>query len=78
MARQVTCDFAKKFLHVRALLCAAGEEYSNIVSFRVGFDSVEAAKICLSLVESICFIVLAKKQSGKTNTLTALGVLGKS
>lgn len=74
MAGQVTRDFAEKFPHVRALLCAAREEYSNIVSFRVGFDLVEAVKICLSLVESICFIVLAKKQSGKTNTLTELGV----
>jgi hypothetical protein len=78
MAEQVARDFAQKFLHFRALLCAAREEYSNIVSFRIGFDSVEAAKICLSLVESVCFIVLAKKQSGKTNTLTALGVTGKS
>jgi len=60
MTDQVARDFAQKCPHVRAMLCAAREEYSNIVLFRVEFNSVEAAKIRLSLVESVCFIVQLK------------------
>lgn len=48
MTEQAVHGFAQQFAHVHAMLCVAREEYDNIVSFRVEFDSVEAAKICVS------------------------------
>lgn len=48
MTEQAAYEFAERFAHVRTMHWVTREEYTKFVTYRVEFDSVEAAKICVS------------------------------